>query len=138
MKFTFIKENHAFYPAEKMCQCLKVSSSGYYSWLKRPPSKRNVKRTQILRGIRTIRLDKDKHCYGAPRLTEDLNDNGINCGKKQVASVMKNAGIAAKTKKKWKATTNSNHKLPIALDFVKQNFTASKPEDAADSINFFV
>lgn len=68
-----------------------------------------------------------RETYGNPSITKALKKNNITCGKKRVARLMSKHGIVAKTKKKYKATTNSKHNYPVAENLVNQNFTASRP-----------
>ena len=112
-----------------MCFVLRVSRSGFYSWLKRPKSERRKKNEVILEAINTVRRKQPKKkVYGSPRLTKELCDLGIRCGKNRVAGIMKDNGIKAKTKKKFKRTTDSQHKHPIASDLLGRDFTASAPD----------
>ena len=85
----------------------------------------------ILEAIKTLRRkEPKKQVYGSPRLTRELCDQGILCGKNRVAGIMKDNGIKAKTKKKFKRTTDSQHKQPIAADLLGREFTASAPDKA--------
>ena len=127
MKFSFIENHRSSFSVEKMCRHLEVSKSGYYGWFNRLISKRGVENNRILEEIKMIRTNKKKQTYGYPRMTEELKEKGFVCGIKRVANIMKKAGIQAKTKRKWKATTNSNHNLPVAPDLVKQDFQTSAP-----------
>src|SRR3989338_4335312 len=68
-----------------------------------------------------------KRVYGSPRITEDLQAKGTKCSENRVARLMRVNGIVAKAKKKFKATTNSKHDLPVAENLLKQNFVAEKP-----------
>jgi putative transposase len=109
-----------------MCQVLEVSRSGYYNWLKRPESKRTLSNQQLLKEI--IRVHKKyRYAYGYPRVTEQLNKEGINCSRNRVARLMSKNGIVAKTKRKFKATTDSKHNFPVAGNLLKQNFNSAKP-----------
>ena len=76
-----------------------------------------------------MRKNKKKLSYGAPRVQEELTAMGFSCGKKRVANIMTSAGIQARTKKKWKATTNSKHNYPVADNLVDQNFIATRPNE---------
>jgi len=83
----------------------------------------------ILEAIKAVREEQPKkEVYGSPRLTRELRDRGVQCGKNRVARIMKDNGIKAKTKKKFKRTTDSQHKQPIASDLVGREFTASAPD----------
>lgn len=109
-----------------MCQVLKVSRSGYYAWLKKPESKRKKRNKELLTEIRKI-YKVSRGTYGSPRITRVLKRQGITCGKNRVARLMRDNGIVAKTKRKFKATTNSKHNYPVAENLLNQNFTTDQP-----------
>ena len=129
MRYQHIKTLRLEFPVKKMCQVLKIKRSSYYAWLKRGISKRSKENIKILGEIMEIRKDKRKLSYGAPTLKVELNENGIECSRNRVARIMQNNNITAKTKKKWKATTNSKHKLPIAENILNRNFSSTKPNE---------
>lgn len=109
-----------------MCCVLKVSRSGFYGWLKRPKNERDKENEMILKAIKDIREKQPKkRVYGSPRLTMELNDMGLLCGKNRVARIMNNNDIRAKTKKKFKQTTDSQHKYPIAPNLLAGEFKVS-------------
>lgn len=109
-----------------MCQVLGVSKSGYYEWLKRPVSKRKKVKAKLTAKIRRIHL-QSKGIYGSPKITKVLEGEGIKVSQKTVAKVMKENNIKSKTVKKYKATTNSNHTLPVSPNLLNQNFKVSAP-----------
>ena len=109
-----------------MCRVLRVSRSGFYSWRKRGVSPRLLRRQQLLAEIKRIHQESRGN-YGSPRITRELRKNGIVVNEKTVAEIMKESGIQAKHKKKFKATTDSNHNLPVAKNRLKRNFKAKKP-----------
>ena len=109
-----------------MCRVLEVSRSGYYGWKKQPEGKRRKEEAKLLMEIR-ISYRQSRRNYGSPRITEDLRAKGYRCGENRIARLMKINGIVAKTKRKYKATTNSKHDLPVAPNLLKQDFTASGP-----------
>jgi len=124
MKYEFIEEHHSLFRVTKMCQVLEVKPSGYYSWKKRGKSKRYLENINLLKEIRKIEIDF-KNIYGSPRITDELNDRGFDCGENRVARIMKENGIAAKTKKKFKVTTQSKHDHSVAENLLKQDFSAT-------------
>lgn len=65
--------------------------------------------------------------YGSPRITKALNKQGVKCGKNRVARLMRDNGIFSKTKRKYKATTNSKHNYPVAENIINQEFNAEHP-----------
>src|SRR4030066_1036075 len=126
MKYWFIDQHRCTHGVQKMCLVIGASRSGYYGWKRQPQSKRQRENEKILMEIRESHKNSHR-AYGSPRITEDLQANGTKCGKNRVARLMKRNGIAGKAKKKFKATTNSKHNLPVAENLLKQNFAAEKP-----------
>lgn len=99
---------------KQCCKDLQVSSSGYYAWLKRPPSVRETEDERIWQRIKN-HWELSRKTYGRLRLAKKLNDEGEKVGKNRVARLMKENEIQGIGKKKFKpVTTTSNHKLPIA------------------------
>jgi putative transposase len=121
-----IKENAQLFKVQMMCQLLGVSRSGYYEWLHRPPSRRQLENEVLAKQIKGI-FDAEKQRAGSPRITRKLRKAGQRVGKNRLARVMKQRGWRAKGAKKFKATTNSKHSLPVAPNLLQQNFEASKP-----------
>ena len=109
-----------------MCQVLGIAPSGYYYWLKRKPSKRELENSILLREIKKI-YTKRRRNYGSPRITDELRDKGYICSRPRVARIMRRAGIYAKTKRKFKVTTQSRHHYPISPNLLGQNFKADSP-----------
>jgi len=96
------------------CRVLESSTSGYYSWIKRPLSVKKTEDERIYQKIK-IHWEKSRKSYGARRITEKLKNEGEAIGRKRVGKIMNKNGIKAIGKKKFKPiTTNSNHNLPIA------------------------
>ena len=105
---------------------LSINRSGYYAWIKRPKSQRQQKNELLDKKIHAV-FDRHKGRYGSPRLTDELKEEGEICIKNRVARRMKSLGLRAKAKKKFKATTDSNHSLPVAPNVLNRDFTASAP-----------
>lgn len=110
-----------------MCKVLGVSRSGYYAYRKRKPSKRAIENTRLLVEIREIYRSK-RQVYGSPRIHAELASRGVACSKNRVARLMRQAEIRAKTKRKYKATTDSNHSLAVKENLLNRNFKAEKPD----------
>lgn len=111
-----------------MCKLLSVSASGYYDWRDRPLSKREQENSVLADKIKNV-FDEERSRTGAQRITKRLNYEGIKVGRHRVARIMRINGWRAKAARKFKATTNSNHKLPVAPNLLQQNFTANKPNE---------
>jgi transposase InsO family protein len=123
-----IKEQSNKFPVLLMCRLLAVSVSGYYSWLNREPSFREKENIKLAVKIKAI-FDDEKSRPGAPRVAKRLNAEGEPAGRHRVASIMKQHGWRARAAKKYKATTNSNHKLPVSPNLLEQDFSAQKPNE---------
>jgi putative transposase len=108
-----------------MCQVLKVSTSGYYKWLHKTPSKRLLRNEMLAKEIKAIFL-KNKGRYGSPRITKELNMNGIKASKVLVAKLMKQQHLRSIVKKKYKVTTDSSHKYPLVENVLNRNFAVEK------------
>ena len=96
------------------CTTLGVSRGGYYAWFERPQSARDLENEALLVRMRAIH-EKTKQTYGAPRMTAELQAEGMLCSKNRIAKLMRENGIASEAVRKFKVTTtDSNHALPIA------------------------
>jgi len=126
MKYAFIARYRAEFRVTKMCQVLKVSLSGFYAWVKRPQSQRDKANQALIERIKEAH-GKSRRVYGSPRITGELRKQGVQCGKNRVARLMRQEGIRSKVAKKFKATTNSRHNLPVADNLLQQDFHATEP-----------
>ena len=116
-----MKANENEFAVRLMCRVLEVSPSGYYAWRCRMPSKQAQARVALDARVRQA-FETRKRRAGAPRLARHLN-----VGRRQVAASLQRQGLRAKAAKKFKATTNSNHSLPVAENLLQQDFTAQRP-----------
>lgn len=123
-----IKKYSEKYSIKKLCNLLNVSTSGYYDWLNRPLSTRAQENLKLAESIKIL-FDNERSRAGAKRITKRLNANGSLVGRHRVARIMRLHGWRARAAKKYKATTNSNHKLPVAPNLLQQNFSADKPNE---------
>ena len=130
MKFRFISDHREIFKVGRMCNVLDVSRSGYYSWRKRPESLRKKENRKLADQIRIIHSQKYKKVYGSPRIHRELSDKGISCSQNRVARIMKQEEIRAIVPRKYKATTDSNHTLPVAPNLLKQEFDVKEPNKA--------
>jgi len=122
-----IDTNKAKSSVNMMCRLLSVSRSEYYHRQRRGPSARKRANEQLLPRIQAV-FDAEKQRAGALRITKQLHEDGHRVGRNRVAKIMQENGIVAKAAKKYKATTNSKHNLPVAPNLLEQNFEAEKPD----------
>ena len=114
------------YNVEALCEVLKVSRSAYYDWLDRPTSKREQANQELLIKIKDIHVDS-RNIYGYRRVYQALRQKGINCSENRVFRLMNKNNIFAKTKKKFRVTTDSKHNLPIAENLLNRVFKVERP-----------
>lgn len=112
-----------------MCKVLGVSKSGYYTWLKRPKSKQLKRKEKLIGQIKRVYLESRRN-YGSPKITKQLNSEGVSVSQKTVSRIMQKEGIRSKTVRKYKATTNSKHTLPIYPNLLDQQFKVERPGQA--------
>lgn len=104
---------------------MEVSRSGYYAWLKRKPSEREKKRERLKKQIRRV-FDESRQLYGSPKIAKELQKKTA-VSERTVTRLMKEMGLRSRTVKKYKATTNSNHTLPVYDNVLNQQFRAEAP-----------
>ena len=109
-----------------MCRVLEVSRSGFYAWRSRDASAADVRREELTDEVKAVHAQV-KARYGSPRIHAELVANGHACSVNFVAQVMREAGIAAKTKRKFRQTTDSNHTLPVAENVLDREFDPDEP-----------
>lgn len=109
-----------------MCSVFGIARSGYYEWLEREESDREKKRKELEQQIRRIFLDS-RRLYGSPKIWHILKRLGSDVTQKTVARIMQELGLKSRTVKKYKATTNSKHNLPVAENVLDQQFSADAP-----------
>ena len=105
-----------------MVRWAKGSRSGYYAWLHRKPSLRDKTNTELLQLIQQIH-DENHKTYGATRITRALRDTGYPVNHKRVERIMRENAIRAKARRKYKATTYSDHDLPVAVSTARMNIS---------------
>jgi transposase InsO family protein len=109
-----------------MCRALKVAPAGFYAWRVRPKSTRAKTNERLLVDIRAFHARSDR-TYGSPRITRDLREAGQPASENRVARLMRANAIRAKTVRKWRATTDSAHRLPVAANALDRQFTVTAP-----------
>jgi len=126
MRYHAIQEHDRRYPIRLMCRALAVSAAGYYAWRARPESARSVSARTVLSAIRVIHRESNE-TYGSPSIWDALRKQGHRIGEHRVARLMRQAGLRAKTVKKWRATTQSQHRFPVAANTLDRAFTVAAP-----------
>lgn len=129
MRYRAISENVSRFPVSLMCRCLKVSKAGFYAWRDRPACARataNERLAVLIKGAHA----QSRKTYGSPRIHATLRAEGITAGRHRIARLMRSHGIYAKTRRQFKATTQSNHDLPVAENILNRDFSVNRPDAA--------
>ena len=121
-----MKQLRRQYPVPLMSRVLNVSDSGYYEWFSRPLSRRAQEEKRLEVEVKAAHK-RTKQSYGPERLQHDLADNGVLIGICRIKRIRKKLGLRCKQKRKFKATTYSNHGLPVAENQLNQQFQVSEP-----------
>jgi transposase InsO family protein len=127
VKFAFIRAEKARLPTRRLCSALGVSRSGYYAWAGRPPSMRAVADAKLVPVIRAC-YAKSRATYGSPRILRDLRALDYRVARKRVARLMRQEGLSARPPRRYRATTDSQHLLPVAPNVVARRFHADGPD----------
>ena len=123
-----MKTNQADYPVRSMCRVLGLSPSGYYAWVRRPPSARVKRDAELVLKIRKA-YDEYRQVYGRPRLYAELKEAGEVVGEKRVGRLMKQEVIwGASRRRRGPKTTRRNADARPVVDLVERNFTADGPD----------
>jgi putative transposase len=126
VKFALIQAERAW-PVSVQCEVLGVSRSGFYAWCSEPISARDARDAALLPKIQAA-FRVGEEAYGSPRITKELHDNGEAVSKGVVERVMRDNGITPERKRRFIATTNSNHEDPIAPNLLERDFAATRPD----------
>nr|WP_245885159.1 IS3 family transposase [Defluviimonas denitrificans] len=127
MSFAFIEAEKASFPIHRMCRVLEVSQSGFFAWRDRPACQRQRQDMVHLAHIRTV-FALSNGTYGSPRMHRDLIDEGHQIGRHRTARLMRENGLVARQKRRFKRTTDSEHAWPIAQNLIAQDFSADAPD----------
>ena len=126
MKYGRIHELRQTYPIAAMCRVLDVSESGYHAWRKRPPSPRAQANARLEIEIKAAH-ERTRQTYGPERLQADLADNGVQVGIHRIKRIRSKLGLRCRQKRKFKATTDSSHSLPVAPNLLDRQFAVAAP-----------
>lgn len=134
MKYAFIERHDNVWPVSIQCSVLGVSVSGFHQHMRRKKVTggsdgrgKRVNDMRLLAHIKAIHAET-RGAYGWPRIWRELRARGILVGKERVRKMMRDNAIRARSKRKFKATTDSNHGLPVCANLLNRNFSPEKPD----------
>ena len=114
------------FSVRRMCRIFRVSASGYYKWLASPPSRHAREEARLEIEIQAAHKRTRQTC-GPERLQADLEAHGVKVGVSRIRRIRKKLGIRCKQKRRFKATTDSRHALPVAANLLEQQFETAAP-----------
>ena len=120
-----MKEHRKEFNIEKMAKVLGVSRSGYYDFLEKPRSERTLENERLKEAIKSIH-EKSRGIYGSPRVHNELKKQGERCSRRRIAKLMREEGIQAKMRKRWKRTTRTDEKAEPSANHLNQNFMSGR------------
>ena len=126
MTFAWVEERRGEWPVAQLCSALGVSRSGYYAWRSRAASAAETRRETLTEKVAEVHAQV-KGRYGSPRIHAELVAQGTPCCENTVARVMREAGIAARRRRKFRHTTDSNHPHPVAENVLDRDFDPAEP-----------
>jgi putative transposase len=125
VKYASIAQHRREFPVRLMCRVLEVSPSGFYAWRDRAPSERAQADERLKVHVRVCHR-RSQGTYGAPRIREDLRDEGLRVGQKRVARLMRDLGLVGRQRRAWVRTTQSDHEYPIAPNRLNRAFAVTE------------
>jgi putative transposase len=127
VKYAWIEEQRGPYTLEALCTALGVSASGFADWKRGGGRHKRLSDAQLLTLIRAVH-GQSKGAYGSPRVWRELKHQGVPVSRERVARLMRDNAIRAKHKRRYKATTDSKHDLPIAPNLLDRQFSPERPD----------
>lgn len=129
MRFAFIAAEKARYPIRTLCRCVGLTPSGYSAWAHRGPSRRTCGDLELLDRLRVVHA-RHRQLYGRPRLHHALRQAGYRVSAKRVARLMRQAGLRAQGRRRFRGTTDSAHAWPVAANHLARQFRGWRPHHA--------
>ena len=105
---------------------MQVTRSGFYGWQRRPESA-HARRDRHLRVRVRASHAASRRAYGRPRIWKDLVEEGERVSEKRVGRLMREEGVVARPRRRFKVTTMSDHDQPVAANVLDRQFTADRP-----------
>src|SRR5215208_7084405 len=128
MRFRLIDAAKEEFPVQRLCKVLEVSQSGSFAWKSRPASRRQREDLVLLAPVRSA-FQLSNGTSGSPRMTRELQDQGLRVGRRRTARLMRENGLKARQRRRFKRTTDSLHAFPVAPNLLDQDFSAERPDE---------
>ena len=136
MKYGFIRAHAERWPVVHLCRLLKVQRSAYYDWRDQPGKVIPAQELALRRRMKEL-FAASRESLGSRTLMKNLRKEGFEIGRDRTRRLMKRLNLKVKQKRRYKITTNSNHRLPVAENVLNRQFQQDSaflicepPEDA--------
>jgi putative transposase len=126
VRYAMVKTLRLSYPVPLLCRILDLSASGYYAWVNRCPSRRELEEMRLEVEIKAAH-QRTRETYGPKRLQIELAEHGVEVSIYRIKRIKRKLGLKCRQRRRFKATTNSRHTLPVADNLLNQQFETSGP-----------
>ena len=126
MRYACIAEQESYYPREILCSVLEVSTSGYANWKRGHQGRKRLSDAHLLVLIQAIHQES-KGTYGSPRIFDEMKDAGYSVSRSRIERLMREHQIQARSKRRYRVTTDSNHGFAVAPNRLDRQFNPSQP-----------
>jgi putative transposase len=127
MRFRFVARERAGFPVRMLCRLVGVAVSGFYTWLRRGPARREGADQGLRARVGAI-FAASRGTYGSPRVHAELRAQGIRVSRRRVARLMREGGLSATIRRRAPRTTDSRHDHPVAPNLLERRFAADRPD----------
>ena len=128
MKYSFIAQHKKAWPVDVICRLLGVTRNGFYNYQKHYKPQDPL-HNEMLYWVKKV-AESSNYSYGSRRMQKALNALGYPIGRNKAKKLMVEAGVKARYRKKYKVTTNSNHKQPVFENILNRQFVVEKANQA--------
>ena len=115
------------YPVTVLCRVMKVSRSGFYEYPRHYNNRIQDQKQMVLEALIRSIFNASKKTYGSRRIVRALKSRGYDIGRYRVRSLMRKLELKAKTPKRYRVTTDSNHSYLVSTNIVNRQFTVDAP-----------
>ena len=127
MRYRFVHQYAKQFPITVLCRVLEVSPSGYYAWRSRPESGRHAANRTLSGQIQAVHTHS-RGTYGRRRIHAQLGAQGTLWSRNRVARLMRQQGLQARPRRRFRITTDSRHHFPVAPNLLARDFSVSAPD----------
>ena len=128
MKYAFITQHKNTFPISLQCQVLGVSRACYYHYRRHTEGKpADPEYQDMLEWVKKIAAASDD-TYGSRRMKRAMNGLGYPISRNKARKLMREANVSVRHRRKYKVTTNSNHKQPVFENLLQRQFEVAQPD----------